>query len=383
MDNGLVAAATYFEDFRDENEPQELDCIEYESVLVATHPSDPKTLDEGLRGPDAKHWEQALKYEISQLEKLETWSIEDLPAGYTAIPCSEVVRVKRGPDGEIQKYRVRIVAGGHRQVQGVNYTETFSTAAKMPTVRAVLANAAHQDWEIEHVDVKSAYLNAELKETIYMKAPRGVLKEGQEGKVLRLKKGLYGLKQAGRGWYLEMLRVFMKELRFLRSSVDHSVFYRQNGETHMIVAVATDDMVVTSKRASDAEKFKSDIKKFWDITDDGPIKWFLGFEIKRDRDARTISINQRAYIDLMVEKFRLTNAKPVSTPMEPGTQYSIDQCPSSINQMSKMRGVPYSEAVGSVLWPAVVSHPDVAFAVGVFSQFSKILDQHIGKALNM
>ena len=297
------------------------------------------------------------------------WSIEDLPAGYTAIPCSEVVRVKRGPDGEIQKYRVRIVAGGHRQVQGVNYTKTFSTAAKMPTVRAVLANAAHQDWEIEHVDVKSAYLNAELKETIYMKAPRGVLKEGQEGKVLRLKKGLYGLKQAGRGWYLEMLRVFMKELGFLCSSVDHSVFYQQNGKTHMIVAIATDDMVVTSKQASDAEKFKSDIKKFWDITDDGPIKWFLGFEIKRDRDARTISINQRAYIKLMVEKFRLTNAKPVSTPMEPGTQYSIDQCPSSINQMLKMQEVPYSEAVGSVLWPAVVSLPDVVFAVGVFSQF--------------
>jgi Reverse transcriptase (RNA-dependent DNA polymerase) len=96
----------------------------------------------------------------------------------------------------------------------VNYTETFSAAAKMPTVCAVLANAAHQDWEIKHVDVKSAYLNAELKETIYIKALRGVLKPGQEGKVLRLKKGLYGLKQAGRGWYLEMSRVFVKELGF-------------------------------------------------------------------------------------------------------------------------------------------------------------------------
>ena len=78
----------------------------------------------------------------------------------------------------------------------------------------VLANAAHQDWEIEHVDVKSAYLNAPLKETIYMKAPREVLKPGEEGKVLRLLKGLYGLKQAGRGWYMDMTRVFIKELGF-------------------------------------------------------------------------------------------------------------------------------------------------------------------------
>ena len=122
--------------------------------------------------------------------------------------------MKRGPDSKVQSYRVRIIAGRHRQVEGVNYTETFSATAKMPTVRAVLANTAHQDWEIEHVDVKSTYLNAPLKEMIYMKVLRGVLKPGEEGKVLRLLKGLYGLKQAGRGCYMEMMRVLIKELGF-------------------------------------------------------------------------------------------------------------------------------------------------------------------------
>ena len=92
--------------------------------------------------------------------------------------------------------------------------ETFSAAAKMPTVHMVLTNAAQQDWVIEHIDVKSAYLNATLKETIYMKPPRNVLKPGQEGKVLRLLKGLYSLKQAGKGWYMEMARVMMKEMGF-------------------------------------------------------------------------------------------------------------------------------------------------------------------------
>ena len=87
--------------------------------------------------------------------------------------------------------------GGHRQIEGVNYMETFSSAAKMPMVCTILANATEQDWETEHVDIKSAYLNAPLKETIFMKPPRGVLMPGQEGKVLRLLKGLYGLKQAG------------------------------------------------------------------------------------------------------------------------------------------------------------------------------------------
>jgi Reverse transcriptase (RNA-dependent DNA polymerase) len=91
------------------------------------------------------------------------------------------------------------MAGGHRQVEEVNYTKTFLAAAKMPTVWVVLVNAAHQDWEIELIDIKSAYLNAPLMEDIYMRAPRGVLKHGQEGKMLKLLKGLYGLKQAGRG----------------------------------------------------------------------------------------------------------------------------------------------------------------------------------------
>ena len=141
-------------------------------ALIGALGTEPKLLDDALSRPHAKEWQTALDYEIGQLEKLGTWVvIEDLPKGHNVIPCSAVLKEKRSPDGEITSYRVRIVAGGHRQVKGVNYSETFSSAAKMPTIRVVLANAATQDWEIEHVDVKSAYLNTTLKEMIYMKPP--------------------------------------------------------------------------------------------------------------------------------------------------------------------------------------------------------------------
>ena len=103
-------------------------------VALGHSDSDPKTFKEALCGPNAKEWQEALDYEINQLQKLGTWVMEDLPTGQTAIPCSEVMRVKRGPDGKVQSYRVWIIASGHRQVEGVNYTETFSAAAKMPTV---------------------------------------------------------------------------------------------------------------------------------------------------------------------------------------------------------------------------------------------------------
>ena len=213
MNEGLIAAVILDNDAEADKVPEETVAEEemFEDVdedfnyqydlppditLVGCSNGDLKTLDKALCGPNTKEWQEALDYEIHQLEKLGTWIVQDLPAGQMAIPCSEVVRVNRGLTGEIQSYRVRIVAGSHRQVEGVNYTKTFSTAAKMPMVHVVLTNATHQDWEMEHVDVKSTYLNVPLKEEIYMRPPRGMLKLGQEGEVLRLVKCLYGLKQA-------------------------------------------------------------------------------------------------------------------------------------------------------------------------------------------
>ena len=252
-------------------------------ALIGALGTEPKLLNNALSGPHAKEWQTTLDYEIGQLEKLGTWVIEDLPKGHNAIPCSTVLKEKRGLDGEITSYQVYIVAGGHRQVKGVNYSKTFSSAAKMPTIWVILVNAATQDWEIEHVDVKSAYLNAMLKETIYMKLPQGVLKPGEEGKVCCLVKGLYGLKQAGRGWYQEMSRVLVKDPGFTCSAVDHSVFFWHSPDKHTIIVVIMDDMAVTLKRAEDITRFKANIQCYWEITDNGPIRWFLGFQISCNR----------------------------------------------------------------------------------------------------
>ena len=111
------------------------------------------------------------------------------------------------------------------------------------------------------------------------------------------------------------------------------------------------------------------IQKYWAITDHGAIGWFLGFQIKRDQKNKTLSINQHAYIESLAEKFQLTNAKPVQMPIEPGTQYSVKQCPTTPNQVAKMKGIPYSEAIGSILWPVVVSRPNITYATGILSQF--------------
>jgi hypothetical protein len=174
-----------------------------------------------------------------------------------------------------------------------------------------------------------------------MRPPRGVLKPGQEGKVCCLLKGLYRLKQAGRGWYQEFTKVMVNKLGFKRSALDHSVFCRKHNEEHTVVAVATDDMALTSKQKSNITKLKSEISQHWEITDGGEMRWYLGFAIKQDRVAQTISINQQAYIEAMLNKFRLTNARPVSMPMEAGAQFTKDQGPSTPTQAIRMCGAIY------------------------------------------
>ena len=221
--------------------------------------------------PHTKEWQAAYDYGINQLTKLSTWDLVRLPAGKTPIPHSLVFKEKLGADGNISSWRVRLVAGGHRQTYGVDYEETFAMAAKMPSIRVVLGNAAQQDWEIHQVDVKSAYLNAPLEEEVYMLPPAGLLKPGQQGFVCKLKKALYGLKQAGREWQKTLTAVMTNNLGFKRSAVDHSVYLRQYGSEHTIIAVATDDMVVTSKRISDVIKFKSEIQKHFEIADGGEL----------------------------------------------------------------------------------------------------------------
>ena len=147
--NKGTTAITILEDLDNNLDNDEhLDClhgIPSDIALVGHIGSDPRMLDEALQGPNADDWKEALDYDINQLEKLKMWVVEKLPHSHTPIPCSKVIKVKCSPNGEIKSYRVRIVAGSHCQVEGVNYTENFSAASKMPTVCVVLANAAHQN----------------------------------------------------------------------------------------------------------------------------------------------------------------------------------------------------------------------------------------------
>jgi hypothetical protein len=142
----------------------ELDLLDKEAhihlVLAAAEPE--PTLQQALNSLNSPEWQEALDYEISQLKKLGTWEIIDLPCGMNLIPCHFVLATKHGPNGKKLKLRACFIANGQRQHYEVDFFDMFTPTANISTIRVVLSMAAQKDWEIHQVDIKSAYLYANV-----------------------------------------------------------------------------------------------------------------------------------------------------------------------------------------------------------------------------
>jgi hypothetical protein len=201
-----------------------------------------------------------------------------------------------------------------------------------------------------------------------MRQPKGLEAQGKEHMVCLLKRAIYGLKQAGREWY-EHLCGIMFTIGFTRCRVEHAVFYKYTGKDALIVAVDVDDMTLAGNSKSVISIFKDQLRRELKIKDLGELKWLLGIEVKRDRTRRTISFSQSSYIDKIIARFGLQDAKPLSTPLDPHHHLSISQSPSTPHQFEAMRNVPYREAIGSLMYAALGTRPDIAFAISLLSQF--------------
>src|SRR5712671_202343 len=259
--------------------------------------------------------------EISTLEGAHTWESVPRPPGKNVIGSKWVFRIKRNLEGKVQKYKARLVARGFTQVFGQDYYDTFLPVARLASFRAVLALAAHFDWEIDMFNFIGAYLNSELDEDeeIYMQPPPGY--EGQGEDVLRLRKSLYGLKQAGRKWY-EALTCALIDLGFRITQADPGVFYLWM-EIHIIILVIhVDDCVITSSSAQLMAEYKAKFNTCYTLTDMGPVSWLLGLKVTCNFENRTISLSQTSYINTMLDHFTLSDAKPFRSPMVPGIIYS-------------------------------------------------------------
>jgi transposase InsO family protein len=330
------------------------------------------TYHEARKRPDWPKWEQAINKELDNLKASGTWELVKRPPGVNVVDCRWVLRIKKNAAGEIEKYKARLVAKGFTQIYGVDYYETYAPVAKLASFRIILANAARCNWPVDTFDFDSAYLNSVLgeDEIIYMEQPVGHATEDRRQWVWKLKKTLYGLKQGARNWYEAMYKA-LRELGFKRTDADFGVFFKKLANDLIILAVHVDDCMVTGNSISQINKFKISLNEKYKLTDFGPANWLLGIKIRRDLANKTISLSQHAYIEAIITRFNFNDLKPSAMPMDPSIPLLKSQGPSKLEDIAKMKNVPYREAVGSLMYAAMGTRPDIAFATSTVAQFSE------------
>jgi hypothetical protein len=304
-------------------------------------------------------WRRAMIEEMKAIEANKTWDLVDPPSGCRPIGLKWVYKVKKDERGAVVKHKARLVARGFVQREGIDFEEVFAPVARMESVRLLLALAAAKDWQVHHLDVKSAFLNGDLAEEVYVKQAPGFVVKGAEHKVLRLRKALYGLRQAPRAWNAK-LDATMAELGFARCATEHALYTRRRGKEELIVGVYVDDLIVTGARAQDIARFKEQMGAKFRMSDLGALSYYLGIEVKQSTDA--VKLGQRAYALKLLERAGMAGCKAVATPMEERIKLS------RASTAPKVDATLYRSIVGGLRW-LTHTRPDIAFAVGYVSRF--------------
>ena len=326
------------------------------AMLVAM---DPVSVDDALSRDDGHLWKRAMVEEMDSLRKNETWKLVDLPKDRETVSCRWLFKAKMHPDGTLARRKARLVARGFSQIYGVDYEETFSPVARYESIRVVLSMAAAKDMDIVQFDVKTAFLNGILDEEVFMEQPEGF--EDNSGRVCRLLRSLYGLKQSPRKWN-ERMDAFLVDSGFA-SCEDPCVYVRKSGRDIMILSLYVDDGLLCGTYRSTIDKFLTQLKSTFDITMNEP-KFYVGMELHRDRSRKSISISQRGYITRVVGRFGLKDAKSYSSPLDPQLKLV------KLTEDEDPYDCPYREAIGCLLHISRISRPDIAFAVSTLSRFS-------------
>ncbi|RXW15151.1 hypothetical protein EST38_g10703 [Candolleomyces aberdarensis] len=355
-------------------------------AMAVSSDSDDPTYEDALAGPEKEKWLEAIREEVAQIEKMHTYDVVEVDRRDIAniIGCRFVLRRKRDAQGNVSRYKARLVGKGYSQRPGIDFNETFAPTIRPVTLRYILSLGATLNAAIEQADAKNAYLNGVLppNEIIYMHLPpilfeihpelrQRLTRAKSDGKslVLRLWRPLYGTKQGGNKWYEELCFTLSK-LGLTKSNADHALFYRVTSpNNYCLLGVATDDFTFVANSKGTVKALKGGMGEFMELVDMGELTWILGVDVRRDLQARTISLSQTAYINHILELFGMTDCKSASTPLQPG----IDLTPGSEHVSSTLllpyKKTKYRELIGLLMYLNVMTRPDIAEALSVLARF--------------
>jgi hypothetical protein len=322
---------------------------------------EPQSLSEVRARSDADLWDASMNEEMAALQEKGVFSLVESPEHVKALPCRWVYKIKRDEQGRVDKYKSRVVAKGFLQRNalsgGLSSEDVFAPASNLSTLRVLLSLAAQKNYDAHQLDVKTAFLNGDLEEEIYMKCPPGF---EVPGKVWRLKKALYGLRQAAQAWH-KKLKTTLLTSGFSVSLTDPCLYMIKHQGELVYLLVHVDDCLVVGT-STGVQYAKDVLKSLFDIKDMGPVSLFLGLDVVRDRAAHKLWLGQPRYIDSMLKQFGMADCKPRVAPLDTGLQLDRDGEPLEAD-------TPYNALVGSLLYLAMCTRPDIAHAVGMLSRF--------------
>ena len=362
---------------------------EQHNALMATSTRQiPNSYNEAVTGPDAKFWKQGIDSELASLKKYKTWKLvpRSTARGRKVLKTKWVFVEKQhtDEDGTSTPFpKGRNVVKGFEQVQGVDYNETFAPVVKYTSVRVLCAEVAEEDLELHQMDAKTAFLNGIIDEEVFIEIPEGVQIEKSDLAELgvdtfediekldlvgKLEKSMYGTKQAPRCWNKKINSVLSDELGFTRSTTDPCIYRKNDVNGVMIIALYVDDLLLAAKGMNQISWIKKMFSERFEMKDLGEAKVCLGLEITRNRAQKKLYLSQQSYMNKIVDRFGMSESKPMLTPMEE-PKSAEDKLEWISDDDQDAVDVPYREAIGSLMYLMIGSRPDIAFAVGKLSRF--------------
>ncbi|GKA75671.1 retrovirus-related pol polyprotein from transposon TNT 1-94 [Tanacetum coccineum] len=326
---------------------------------------EPKNFKEAVQYPC---WIDAMQEEIHEFERLAVWELVPAPSHSLVIGLKWVYKIKLDEYGEVLKNKARLVAKGYRQEAGIDFEESFAPVARLEAIRLFIANAASQNMTIFQMDVKTAFLNGELNEVVYVSQPEGFVDPDQPTHVYRLKKALYGLKQAPRAWYDKLSR-FLMSTGFSKGVVDPTLFTRKTGKHILLVQIYVDDIIFASTNPKSCETFAKEMSSTFKMSMMGQMSFFLGLQVSQN--PKGIFINQSKYALEILKKYGLNSSASVDTPMVDKMKLDEDR------QGKLVDPTRFRVMVGSLMHLSA-SRPDIVFVVCMCARYqAKPTEKHL------
>src|SRR4051812_37492124 len=338
------------------------------SVMLVDNTDDPVTYEEAMMSPNSNKWQEAMKSEIGSMYENHVWTLVDLPDGRKAVENKWIFKKKTDVDGNVTVYKARLVAKGFRQIQGVDYDETFSPVAKLKSVRILLAIAAYYDYEMWQMDVKTAFLNGDIDEELYMVQPTCFVDPKDANKVCKLQRSIYGLKQASRSWNQHFDKV-IKSFGFIQTYGEACIYKKVSGSSVAFLILCVDDILLIGNDVDLLNSVKDYLNNSFSMKDLAEAAYILGIKIYRDRSRRIISLSQSTYLDKVLKRFGMEDIKKGFLPMLPNATLSKTQSPATAADRERMSKTPYASAIGSLMYAMQCTRPDIAYAVSLTSRY--------------